>query len=1461
MNSKKFRVYSNSSFYFALYLVIAVFAIPVTVESFSLIPDEIGGSFSTVELQYAGSMNYSNFSVNISQGDNEINITGCDGYNLNFYSCSGSLNGPENITISFDLAKGLDKELDLTLYNGSQSLGVLTVAVYTKEVYYNLSLNEARVKNDENITGSIFFSKAIPGLSPSDFSSNGINSLWVEDGQLNKSSYDFSFTAAQAEGLINTYDVGITSFLEDVLGNELSLAASDNASFTIDSLPPEVSNLSINQTRVGGSDNAVSIEAIVFNATSYELRLIHADDTTTIQTNAISVNGSQDIVADVTSIKDGVYSVELWVEDEVGNNDSVYHPAAFEKDSKKPELVSISPTNANLVLSQSSDLNFSFDFTFNKSINDSLSFPGLEVSSNDDFVCSNYIFTASNVLTVDCSYVYSDINQSVDNVSFTLKGVQDNFKNSLDDVIFQPGVSLYTEPPRGYSASFLIPYVNIQSQNNVPVSFSSSQNQEIDFVINDGSGNSVSGFVSSNSSSELDMNALDDGSLTLHYWVEDMYGNIGENKSISITKDTVPPSLFQIQSEEVVSGINQDDFVIDLFNLSGYSDVSYYLSDGVNSLSGAISNSTLGQNDDSFTVNISNFDDRTIEIRVTAFDAFNNSRESMKLVDKISARPTGLVLLSFDEIINSGNQENYKVLFGGVDSSLAVNYSFNDSASFVSGSVSGNQADFDADLSSLDDGLVTMTVFAIDEYGNRGENIVRTLEKETILPSVHINLSTSVITRSLAQDFFEFKLNFSKEMNPSIQPVIDLSKSGFDFLTPCHSQWQDNNSIYSFKCFVSSSMQESTGDIDVTVSTATDTFGNRVETVVFENAFKIATKIPSNYDFELTSPTNIIDANYADNFSVRVFENLYNYSEYRLELKDALANSLVSTNNITGSNKTSPLNITSLEDGLIDIYFEMFDEFGNKGNVIEKRVSLQSSSPSNYSVSFNEDFYNKENADKGSFSILGAQSADKYVWSITDINGLNISGEDYVTRDAIKVDNLDLRSLAEGELNLSLRLEDSVGNKGDWVFSQSVLTTEGPNISGVSLNSNDPWPSSDALSFNIGTELEELIITSSPSTNQGDIIECVYESVGLGYYNVANMSSECNVVADMVNGSYYDLKIRAIDEYNNHAEVSLTNLGFDLRSIVASNAILLKEGASAEFVKGDDLLTFEVDLNKEVQSANFKIVGAENMSFSLDKKPSLKYSKDFGFDISELALTDKENLTFEVTFSDIADRNLTLSNKDLGINVTYLSGDDLSIDSQSFTTVKSKPSIEGDYTGAQTNSIKALFGTQAYEAEVYDNNTWKISEGEVMALASRVDPYEVQIVIEDKAGNSESQFIDILKRNREYKFEMPVRPGPVFKELRYDDIRDIQNYQELTLSSFLNSSGAVQRDRLSVDDVSAVWIYDGNNWVAYSKDHFKYNYSSFKFSDYGPAFDGYFRFDFKNSASTKFIQHDEVTVN
>jgi hypothetical protein len=219
------------------------------------------------------------------------------------------------------------------------------------------------------------------------------------------------------------------------------------------------------------------------------------------------------------------------------------------------------------------------------------------------------------------------------------------------------------------------------------------------------------------------------------------------------------------------------------------------------------------------------------------------------------------------------------------------------------------------------------------------------------------------------------------------------------------------------------------GDGTLTLSvTLTDTAGN-TGAAVTDTVSKDATA-PLGYSVSIDQAAIVNTNKAAASFTFAGAEIGATYN-YALTSSGGPGN-VTGSGTITGATQqVSGINVGGLADGTLTLSVTLTDTAGNTGSAATDTVSKDAAAPSGYSVNIDQASIDNTNKTAMSFTFSGAEVGAAYSYTVSSSGGAgSVTGSGIVGGVAYQITGIDITSLADGTLTLSVTLTDGAGNAG-----------------------------------------------------------------------------------------------------------------------------------------------------------------------------------------------------------------------------------------------------------------------------------------------------------------------------------------------------------------------------------------------------------------------------------------------
>jgi hypothetical protein len=253
-----------------------------------------------------------------------------------------------------------------------------------------------------------------------------------------------------------------------------------------------------------------------------------------------------------------------------------------------------------------------------------------------------------------------------------------------------------------------------------------------------------------------------------------------------------------------------------------------------------------------------------------------------------------------------------------------------------------------------------------------------------------------------------------------------------------------------------------------------DALGNQSNTIsAFTTANALAgdANAPSGYTVAIDQAfiNNANKAAISFTFTGAEVGATYNYS---FDDTDGGTAAITGTGTVAAAGETiSPINLTSLIDGTITLTVYLTDLAGNNGSNATNNKIKDVVAPTGYSVAINQPFINNTNKTSVAFTFTGAQVGATYNYSFDDTDGgtTAVTGNGTVASAGEIISGIDLTSLTDGTITLTVYLTDPAGNQGSNSTDNKIKDVVAPAGYSVVINQSPITGANQAaVSFTFG---------------------------------------------------------------------------------------------------------------------------------------------------------------------------------------------------------------------------------------------------------------------------------------------------------------------------------------------------------------------------------------------------------
>ena len=707
-----------------------------------------------------------------------------------------------------------------------------------------------------------------------------------------------------------------------------------------------------------------------------------------------------------------------------------------------------------------------------------------------------------------------------------------------------------------------------------------------------------------------------------------------------IVVDGIPPSGYTVSIDQAL--INSGNETAHSFTFAGAevgATYNYSIDDTNGGTLAVTGSGTIVTATDQITsIDVSSLDDDNLTLTVYLTDAAGNQGGDVTdNVIKDATAPNGYVVSIDQAFINNGNKTALSFTFSGAEIGATYNYSIDDTNGgtlAVTGSgtiVTANDQITGIDVSSLDDDILTLTVYLTDVNSNQGGDVTDNVTKDIVAPNGY----AISIDQAFANSGNETAMSFTfsgAEVGATYNYSIDDTNGGTPAVT-------GSGTIVTATDQITSIDVSSLNDDNLTFTVyLTDPAGNQGGNAT-DNVIK-ETVPPSGYTVSIDQAT-ITPANETSlsfTFAGAEVGTDYNYS---IDDTNGGTSAVIGTGTIvTATDQITGIDVSSLDDDNLTLTVYLTDAAGNQGGNTTDNVIKDTTPPNGYTVSFDQAYANISTEGSMSFTFAGAEVGADYNYSIDDSNGGTpaVTGSGTIVTANDQITSIDVSSLDDDNLTLTVYLTDAAGNQGGNTTDNITKDTVRPTLLGaVSLVRQNPGVETIYLQISEDITLADgaSVIFATPNTsNPGIQVWDGNDDTAIGsatYENDGTYTRTLVIVSAANNSKWYTAAQSA-----NTSQVLYTAGGniFDL----AGNEFILP----ATDVTSGDLVPPTV--NPDVMTLYPRAGSPEKIVFTLDDNPTFINNNDvqgFATSTGTIASATYNTSTQEVTLTSSANGDWT----------------------------------------------------------------------------------------------------------------------------------------------------------------------------------------------------------------------------
>ena len=246
------------------------------------------------------------------------------------------------------------------------------------------------------------------------------------------------------------------------------------------------------------------------------------------------------------------------------------------------------------------------------------------------------------------------------------------------------------------------------------------------------------------------------------------------------------------------------------------------------------------------------------------------------------------------------------------------------------------------------------------------------------------------------------------------------------------------NSVIGFRYVVQTGDNDTdgitVGTLDFNGGSIADALGNNADPTLNNvgdtSSVLVDTEAPSGYSVVIDQSIINTTNESAVSFTFADAEVGANYS-YSFSSSGGAGTVDGSGNIATATDQITGINLSTLNDGTITLSVTLQDAVGNTGSAATDTAIKDASAPSGYTVVIDQSVINSTNSSSVSFTFTAAEIGTLYSYSFTSSGGAgSVNGSGTINTATDQISGIDLSSLNDGTITLSVTLEDNAGNTG-----------------------------------------------------------------------------------------------------------------------------------------------------------------------------------------------------------------------------------------------------------------------------------------------------------------------------------------------------------------------------------------------------------------------------------------------
>ncbi|MAD89651.1 MAG: hypothetical protein CMK64_08115 [Pseudoalteromonas sp.] len=437
-------------------------------------------------------------------------------------------------------------------------------------------------------------------------------------------------------------------------------------------------------------------------------------------------------------------------------------------------------------------------------------------------------------------------------------------------------------------------------------------------------------------------------------------------------------------------------------------------------------------------LDVSGLNNGTLTVSATQADtAGNTSIAATQTITLDNAAPSAVTIttpIETDGLVNAAEDNDVLIAGSGAEAGNSVTVTITDNNSSVSRTVtadnSGNWtlSGSELDVSGLNNGTLTVSATQADTAGNTSTAATQTITLDNAAPSA-LTITTPIETDGLvnaAEDNDVLIAGSGAEAGNSVTVTITDNNSSVS-----RTVTADNSGNWTLSGSELDVSGLNNGTLTVSATQA-DTAGNTstaaTQTITLDNAapsaLTITTPIETDGLVNAAEDNDVLiagsGAEAGNSVTVTITDN--NSSVSRTVTADNSGNWTLSG---------SELDVSGLNNGTLTVSATQTDTAGNTSSSASTTITLDNTAPTGQSTAIDQTLINASNEAALSFTLSGLEGSGSFTYQISDgTNTVSSNSAVSINASSQQETNVDVSSLSEGTLTLSVTVTDSAGNAG-----------------------------------------------------------------------------------------------------------------------------------------------------------------------------------------------------------------------------------------------------------------------------------------------------------------------------------------------------------------------------------------------------------------------------------------------